>query len=257
MVVSVSAWYLLKGKHFEFAKRSMQIGLLVALVASIIQLDTGHDSAVGVSQNQPAKLAAFEAHYQTGPAPLYLFGWVNEEGQGVRFGVAIPKLLSYLVYEDWQKPVRGLNEFPPADRPPVNVVFQTYHAMVIIGMGLIALALLSVLQWVRGKLFTQRGLLWILVFSVLGPQLANQLGWASAEIGRQPWIVYGLLRTSDALSKVVNGGAIITSLVLFSLVYALLFAVFIFLLNHKIQHGPDEADLAPVAPFRKEPRADV
>ena len=257
MVVSVSAWYLLKGKHLEFAKRSMKIGLFVALAASIYQLDSGHDSAVGVSQNQPAKLAAFEAHYATGPAPLYLFGWVNEKGEKVEFGIAIPKLLSYLVYEDWTKPVRGLNEFAPADRPPVQVVFQTYHAMVAIGMGLIALALLSVVQALRGKLFTQRWLLWILVFSVLGPQLANQLGWASAEIGRQPWIVYNLLRTSDALSKVVSGGAIVSSLILFSLVYALLFAVFIFLLNHKIQHGPDETDLVPAAPFQKEPRADV
>ena len=257
MVVSVSAWYLLKGRHLDFARRSLQIGLLVALAASIIQLDTGHDSAVGVSQNQPAKLAAFEAHYQTAPAPLYLFGWVNEEGREVRFGLAIPKMLSYLVYGDWEKPVRGLNEFSPADRPPVSVVFQTYHAMVAIGMGLIALALLSVVQWGRGKLFNQRWLLGILVLSVLGPQFANQLGWASAEIGRQPWIVYGLLRTSEALSKVVSGGQIVTSLVLFSMVYALLFAVFIFLLNHKIQHGPDEADLAPVSPLTKKPRADV
>ena len=256
-VVSVSAWYLLKNKHLDFAKRSLQIGLLVALVASIMQLDTGHDSAVGVAKNQPAKLAAFEGHYTTEPAPLYLFGWVNEAGSEVRCGVAIPKLLSYLVYEDWQKPVRGLNEFAPADRPPVNVVFQTYHAMVVIGLGLIALAVFSVVQWIRGKLFTQRWLLGLLVLSVLGPQLANQLGWASAEIGRQPWIVYGLLRTSDALSKVVSGGVILSSLILFSLVYVLLFAVFIFLLNHKIQHGPDEADLTPVAPLRKEPRADV
>jgi cytochrome bd ubiquinol oxidase subunit I len=257
MVVSVSAWYLLKGKHLEFAKRSLQIGLLVALAASIMQLDTGHDSAVGVAQNQPAKMAAFEGHYQTSPAPLYVFGWVNEAGQNVRFGVAIPKMLSFLIYGDWEHPVRGLNEFAPADRPPVNIVFETYHAMVAIGMGLIGLALLSVVQWARGKLFTQRWLLSILVVSVLGPQMANQLGWASAEVGRQPWIVYGLMRTSDSLSKVVSGGEIVTSLILFSLVYALLFAVFLFLLNHKIQHGPDEADLVPVTPLRKEPRADV
>ena len=256
-VVSVSAWYLLKGKHLDFARRSLQIGLLVALAAAIMQLDTGHDSAVGVAQNQPAKLAAFEGHYATASAPLYLFGWVNEAGREVRFGLAIPKLLSYLVYGDGEKPLRGLDAFAPADRPPVNVVFQTYHAMVAIGMGLIGLAVLSVVQWARGKLFEQRWLLWVLVFSVLGPQLANQLGWASAEIGRQPWIVYGLLRTSDALSKVVSGGAIVTSLILFSLVYALLFAVFLFLLNHKIQHGPDEADLTPTGPLRKEPRADV
>jgi len=124
-------------------------------------------------------------------------------------------------------------------------------------LGLIGLALLSTVQWWRGKLFEQRWLLGILVLSVLGPQLANQLGWASAEVGRQPWIVYGLLRTSDSLSKVVSGQVIVTSLILFSLVYALLFAVFIFLLNHKIQHGPDEADLVPVGPLRNEPRADV
>ncbi|MCX6967721.1 MAG: cytochrome ubiquinol oxidase subunit I [Verrucomicrobia bacterium] len=257
MVVSVSAWYLLKGKYLDFAKRSLQMGLVVALAASLFQLYTGHDSAVGVSQNQPAKLAAFEAHYPTAPASLYLFGWVDEAGREVRFGLAIPKMLSFLIYGDGNKPVRGLNEFAPADRPPVNVVFQTYHAMVAIGLGLIGLALLSTVQWWRGKLFEQRWLLGILVLSVLGPQMANQLGWASAEIGRQPWIVYGLLRTSDSLSKVVSGGAIVSSLIMFSLVYALLFAVFIFLLNHKIQHGPDEADLTPVGPLRKEPRADV
>ena len=257
MVVSVSAWYLLKGRHIDFAKRSLQIALLVVLAASLLQLDTGHDSAVGVAKNQPAKLAAFEGHYQTAPAPLYLFGWVNDAGREVRFGVAIPKMLSYLVYGDWEKPVQGLDAFAPADRPPVNVVFQAYHAMVAIGMGLIALALFSVVQWARGKLWQQRWLLGILVLSVLGPQLANQLGWAAAEIGRQPWIVYGLLRTSDALSKVVSSGQVVSSLILFSLVYALLFAVFIFLLNHKIQHGPDEADLTPSGPLRKEPRADV
>ncbi|MEI8233226.1 MAG: cytochrome ubiquinol oxidase subunit I [Verrucomicrobiota bacterium] len=257
LVVSVSAWYLLKGRHLEFARRSMKIGLLVALASSLMQLDTGHDSAVGVSRNQPAKLAAFEAHYATGPAPLYLCGWVNEAGREVRLGVAIPKLLSYLIHGDTEKPVQGLDAFAPGDRPPVNVVFQTYHAMVALGMGLIALAVASVIQWARGKLWTQRWLLGLLVLSVLGPQLANQFGWASAEIGRQPWIVHGLLRTADAFSKGVGKEAILASLALFSLVYALLFAVFVFLLNHKIQHGPEEADLIPVAPFRKEPRADV
>ena len=257
MVVSVSAWYLLKGRHLDFAKRSLQIGLSVALAASLLQLTTGHDSAVGVSQNQPAKLAAFEALYETGPAPLYLFGWVDDKGQQVRFGVAIPRMLSYLVYGDGSKPVTGLNTFAPGDRPPVNLVFQMYHAMVVIGLGLIGLAILSVVQWWRGRLFDQRWLLGLLVVSVLGPQFANQLGWASAEVGRQPWIVYGLLRTSDALSKVVGSGVIVSSLILFSAVYALLLAVFIFLLNHKIQHGPEESDLVPLEPFRQEPRADA
>ena len=260
MVVSVSAWYLLKNKHLEFAKRSLKIGLAVALLASILQLDTGHDSAVGVAKNQPAKLAAFEGHYATAPAPLYLFGWVDNKGERVSYGLAVPRLLSYLIHGDTQKPVTGLNEFKPADRPPVNFVFQTYHAMVVIGLGLIALAVFSVAQAWRGKLWQQRWLLGILVVSVLGPQLANQLGWFSAEVGRQPWIVYNLLRTSDGLSKLVTANAIIASLVMFTFIYTLLFAVFVYLLNHKIQHGPDEADLNPPGPLAShlhESRTDV
>ena len=257
MVVSVSAWYLLKNRHLDFAKRSMKIALIVAVFASLLQLVSGHESAMGVSRNQPAKLAAFEGHFTTGPATMYLFGWVNEAGQKVNLGLGIPKGLSFLVHNDFNKPVIGLDAFAPEDRPPVNVVFQTYHAMVAIGMALIALSIYSFFQFLRGTLFQQRWLLWVLVFSVLGPQLANQLGWASAEIGRQPWIVYGLLRTRDAFSKTVGADAIIASLVMFALVYALLFAVFVFLLNHKIQHGPEESDLPPVEPFQNEPRADI
>ncbi|MEI8343218.1 MAG: cytochrome ubiquinol oxidase subunit I, partial [Verrucomicrobiota bacterium] len=232
-------------KHLEFAKRSLKIGLSIALAASILQFFSGSESAEGVSRNQPAKLAALEGHYETGPATMYLFGWVDSKGEKVRFGLGIPGFLSYLVHGNISAPVTGLREFAPQDRPPVNFVFQTYHAMIAIGMALIGLALLATLQLWRGKLFTQRWLLGLLVLSVLGPQLANQFGWFSAEVGRQPWIVYGLLRTSDALSKVVRAEAVVASLLMFAFVYALLFAVFVYLLNHKIQHGPDEADLLP------------
>jgi cytochrome d ubiquinol oxidase subunit I len=245
LVVSVSAWYLLKNKYLDFAGRSLKIGLAVALASSLLQLVTGHQSADGVSRNQPAKLAAFEGHFETAPAPQYLFGWVDAKGERFRFGVAIPGLLSYLIHGDAKKPVTGLRDFPPEDRPPVNFVFQTYHGMVAIGFSLIGLALLAMWQLWRGSLFSQRWLLGLLVPSVLGPQLANQLGWFSAEVGRQPWIVYGLLRTSEGLSKVVRSEAIVASLLMFTFVYVLLFAVFVYLLNHKIQHGPDEADLIP------------
>ena len=246
LVISVSAFYLLRKKHVDFAKASLKVGLAVALVASLLQLVTGHDSAVGVAKNQPAKLAAFEGHYETAAnTPLYLFGWVDDSGQRVRFGLGMPGMLNYLVHGDSSKPVTGLNEFPPEDRPPVNFVFQTYHVMVGIGCALIGLSVLGALFWWRGPLFEKRWLLWLLVFSVLGPQLANQLGWFSAEVGRQPWIVYGLLRTSEGLSKVVTANMVVTSLILFTVIYALLFAVFVFLLNDKIQHGPDAADLTP------------
>ncbi len=240
LVISVSAYYLLRNKNVEFAKASLKIGLSLAIFASLFQLFTGHQSAIGVSENQPAKLAAYEAHFDsTAPAPLYLFGWVNEDEREVKFGVAIPGMLSYLIHGDSEAPVTGLDSFSPDERPPVNIVFQTYHFMVAIGFALIGISLLGGFYWWRGKLFDKRWLLILFVFSVLGPQIANQLGWFSAEIGRQPWIVYGLLKTSDALSKAVDAGQIVFSLILFMIIYSLLFALFVFLLNSKIHAGPD------------------
>lgn len=246
LVLSVSAYYLLKGKHLEFAKSSFKIALGLALFASLFQLFTGHQSAVGISKTQPAKLAAFEAHYDSsGVGDLYLFGWVNDKNQEVKLGFKIPGMLSYLVYGDSKKPLTGLNAFKPEDRPAVNIVFQSYHLMVAIGFVLIALSVIGIFLVWRGKLFEKRWLLWIFVFSVLGPQVANQLGWISAEVGRQPWIVYNLLRTSEALSKVVTANHVWFSLILFTLVYALLFVLFLYLLNEKIKHGPEEAENIP------------
>jgi cytochrome d ubiquinol oxidase subunit I len=246
LVVSVSAFYLLRGRHFVFARASLKIALIVGLLASVFQWVTGHESAVGVAENQPAKLAAFEGHYETGSqAPLYLWGWVDEREERVRFGVGIPGLLSYLVHGRSEEPVTGLRDTPVNDRPPVNPVFQFYHLMVAIGGVMVAVAALAVFYWIRGTLVRQRWLLWLLVFSVLGPQLANQAGWFAAEIGRQPWIVYGYMRTSEGLSKVVQAQTVLGSLVLFTLIYLLLFAVFVYLLNDKIRHGPDAADLTP------------
>jgi len=254
-VVSVSAYYLLKRRHLDFAQRCMKVGLALALAGSLLQLVTGDISAKHVAVNQPAKLAAYEGLYHTEVAPLYVFGWVNENEQKIQFGFAIPKMLSYLTYGDVNRPVTGLEEFAPKDRPPINFVFQTYHAMVAIGFGLIGLSLLGMFLWWRGLLFAEVGwvrklVLPLMVASVLGPQFANQLGWFSAEVGRQPWIVYGLLRTSDALSKVVKADAVLTSLILFTTIYLLLFGLFIFLLNEKIQHGPDhEKDAGEPHPY--------
>ncbi len=241
-MISVAAYYLLKNRHIEFAKRSIKIALVLAVFASLFQLFTGHQGAIGVSENQPAKLAAFEGHYaKSEAAPLYLFGWVDEENQHV-FGIKIPGMLSYLIYGNFDAPVTGLNAFTEENRPPVNIVFQSYHLMVAIGFLLIAISLIGVFYWWRGKLFKTKWLLYLFVFSVLGPQIANQLGWISAEVGRQPWIVYNLLRTSEGLSKAVEAGQVWFSLILFTLIYALLFVLFIYLLNEKIQHGPDDPD---------------
>ena len=245
LVLSVNAWYILKGRHLAIAKPAFKIALAVALVASLAQLFTGHHSANGVARNQPAKLAALEGHYDSlAVADMYLLGWVDQKKQSVT-GLSVPGGLSFLLYQNFETPVRGLNSFREDERPrQVNAIFQFYHLMVAIGMTLIGLSLLGVWMWRRGKLFEKRWLLWTFVWSVLLPQIANQAGWFSAEMGRQPWVVYGLLRTSDAFSRTVTANQIVFSLVLFTLVYLVLLILFLYLLTRKIQHGPED-DMPP------------
>jgi len=247
LVVSVSAWYLLKRRHEEFARASLRVGLGVGLIASLLQLVSGHASGQGLAKNQPVKLAAFEGLYETSShAPLTLFGWVDEKNQEV-IGPKIPGLLSFLTYNDTTRLVTGLREAAPdaKDRPPVNVTFQLFHLMVAVGFWMILISAIGFLYFRRGSRFEKRWLLWLRVLSVLGPQIANQAGWFAAEVGRQPWIVQGLLRTSDGLSAVVKANTVLAAILLFSAVYILLFAVFVYLLNDKIKHGPDDADLIP------------
>lgn len=240
LVISVSAYYLLKKRHIDFAKASIKIAIVVAVVSSLGQLLTGHSSVLGVAEHQPTKLAALEGHYDaSASAPLYMWGWVDECEETVRFGIQVPGMLSYLLYGDPSKPVTGLKAFPEDERPPVNIVFQSYHIMVLLGFLLILLSLLAVLFWWRGSLFEKRWLLLIFVYTVVAPQVANQLGWIAAEVGRQPWIVYGILKTSDATSAVVSAGNILASIIMFSLIYILLFVLFLYLLNNKIQRGPE------------------
>ncbi len=243
MVLSVHAYYLRKGRYVDLSKKAFKIALIVATVTSFSQLISGHSSADGVAKNQPAKLAAMEGHYEKeAPADLYLLGWVDNENQKVS-GIGIPGGLSFLVHQDFEAPVTGLNAFKKEDRPSqVNAVFQFYHIMVSIGMFLIGLTFYACFLWWRGKLFQTKWLLWIFSFSVILPQIANQVGWFAAEMGRQPWIVYGHLRTSQGFSQEVSANQIIFSLVMFTIVYALLFLLFLYSLNKKIKHGPyDEA----------------
>ncbi len=240
LVMSVAAWYILRKQFTAHAQAMFKVGLRVAAVAALLQLFTGHRSAEYVSKYQPAKLAAMEGHYDSlAAADMYMIGWVNQEKQQTS-GIKIPGGLSFLTHGSFSAPVQGLRATPEADRPTaVNFVFQTYHAMVIIGFTLIGLTLLAAFLLWKKKLFQQRWLMIIFVGAVLLPQIANQVGWYTAEVGRQPWVVYGLLRTSHALSQTVTAHQVMFSLVLFTMVYALLFVLFLFLLHRKIQHGPD------------------
>jgi len=240
LILSVHAYYILKGRYVEISKKAFKITLVVAAIASLSQLLTGHSSAEGVSVNQPAKLAAMEGHFkESAPADLYLFGWVDKENQEVT-GLKVSGGLSFMLDQNLETEVTGLNAFPIEDQPSqVNAIFQFYHIMVAIGMFLIALSLFGLWQWKRGKLFEKKWLLWTFVFTALLPQIANQFGWFTAEMGRQPWVVYGLLRTSDALSKSVQANQVLFSLILFFIVYFVLFLLFVYLMNKKIQSGLD------------------
>jgi cytochrome d ubiquinol oxidase subunit I len=239
LVLSVHAYYIVKGRYVEISKKAFKIALIVATIVSFTQLLSGHSSADGVAVNQPAKLAAMEGHYeQSAPADLYLLGWVDDETQEVT-GLALPGGLSFLVHQDFEAPITGLNAFPEEDRPgQVNAVFQFYHIMIAIGMFLIALTFYASFLWWRGRLFETKWLMWIFSFSVILPQIANQVGWFAAEMGRQPWIVYGHLRTSEGFSQEVSSNQIVFSLVLFTIVYTLLLLLFLYSLNKKIKQGP-------------------
>ena len=245
LVISVHAYYLVKDRYVELSQKALKIGLMVATIAAFTQLITGHQSAHGVSENQPAKLAAFEGHYpEEAPGDLYLLGWVNKETQEVK-GIKLPGGLSFLVDWNFTSPIKGLNAFSEDEKPQaINAIFQFYHLMVAIGMLMIVITLFGTLQWWRGKVFSHRWYLWLLVPAVLLPQISNQVGWFAAEMGRQPWVVFGHLKTADALSESVTASNVLFSLIFFTIIYLILFLLFIYLLDKKIKAGPyDESEI--------------
>ncbi len=252
-VASVCSFYVLKGRHLEVARRCLSIAIPTTLVFTIAAALTGHHSAQQLIHTQPAKLAAMEAHFETteDPTGLYLFGWPDAEGEQVHFGVRIPYLLSFLVFNDPQKPVPAMDQIPEDERPPVWLPFQTFHLMVGLGTLMIVVASLACWSWYRDTYNQRRWLLWTIVLMPVAAMTANQAGWITAEVGRQPWIVYpsvqdGVemmgLRTADGLSESVTAEQVLSSIILFGIIYSLLFAVWVFVLNNKIQHGPETVE---------------
>jgi cytochrome d ubiquinol oxidase subunit I len=236
-ILGISAYYIIKGIHLDIAKKSFKIALGFAFVTSLLQIPIGHYHAVQVAETQPVKLAAFEGLWETqSKAPILLFGIPNVKEERTDYAVEVPGLLSFLVNFDTETIIHGLKEFPKEDRPPIHATFITFHMMLALGgffIGITALALAF-----RSKVFEQIWLMKIFLYTIPLPFIANQLGWMAAEIGRQPWIVYNLMRTRDAISPTVSAGEIIFSIIMFSCIYALLFGVWIFLLRHRIQEGP-------------------
>lgn len=242
LVISISAWYALKSRHTQFAKDSLRIAIPFASVVLLLSVLSGHHSALGVAKNQPTKLAAFEGLFETkGSANLTLMGYVDTEAEKV-YGISLPGMLSYFIYGDTQAAVTGLKEYPKDEWPPIQITFQSFHLMTAMwGMMVLAVFISFYLFKRIGKApFTkiERAMWLFLVGSILFPMVANEAGWIAAEVGRQPWIVWGLLKTKDGISPNVDADMVKKSIFAFTAVYSLLFVLFLFLLNLKIEHGP-------------------
>ena len=280
MVASIGAWWLLRGRHLDYARVSLKIGIAVATVACLLQMVAADATARSVARHQPTKLAAMEGLQESRKeAPLSIVGWVHwtRDANGQIIGVEekairLPGLLSILVSGDFLHPARGsetrvqgLTELPrqellrarypdaseaelaklrPKYWPNAPVVFQMFHLMVLLGVTMTTGALLSCWWWKTGKLWNLqlKATRVLLGFLVMGPflaEVATQAGWFTTELGRQPWIVYEVLKTGEAVSPVIRPPQVLTSIVLFFLIYVFLTILFVSLLNQKIKHGPE------------------
>lgn len=261
--LAVGAWYLLRGKHADFAMKTIRVGAVVGIVASCALIVTAHSSAVEVSQEQPTKLAMMEGMYDDEVPPLYAFGWVDEENQQVITPFSIPGGTSFLATGTWDAQYQGLNSLAQTEKYgdmdvadlPVNLVFQSYHLMVAMYGLIMITAILAVVFSLRGgRIRSMRWLQKLLLVSPLFPFIAIQVGWITAEVGRQPWVVYpstsgpdGVsLLTNNAISQSVSAPELLMTLALFAAVYVFLFVGWARVISRFIKRGPVD-DAAPAA----------
>jgi cytochrome d ubiquinol oxidase subunit I len=240
-MAGIAAYVLLKGKESEAGKESLKLAVIFGLVVSVLELaPSGHEHARQVARTQPEKFAAIEGLYtsQTG-APVVLFAVPVDRPPELKAPIEIPGLLSWMAFGDVNAPIKGLNEFPSDEIPPLFLTFVSFHNMVILGLYFIVVMALGTYKLYKGTLWESRKYLTLLVWSIPLPLIACQFGWIAAEVGRQPWIVYRILRTSQAASVTVSSGEILFSIILFALIYAFLGILYVYLLIKKIKHGPD------------------
>ena len=255
--LALGGWYLLKNKHTDFAMKTVRIGAVVGIVASCAMIVTAHASAVQVSEEQPTKLAMMEGMYNDEVPPLYAFGWVDEENEKVITPFAIPGGTSFLATGTWDTEYKGLHSLAQEEKysdmdvadQPVNLVFQTYHLMVAMYGLIMVTAILAIVFSMRGeRIRSMRWLQKLFVISPLFPFVAIQVGWITAEVGRQPWVVYPsttgpdgvALLTNDAISQSVSAPELLITLGLFLAVYLFLLIGWVRVISHFVKQGPDE-----------------
>lgn len=243
LVAGVGAYLIVKNKEPELGKKAVRLAVIFGLAVSLLELfPFGHESARQVAETQPAKFAALQGLYETkAQAPIALFAIPTYPPPKLKAAIEIPGVLSWLTFGNVHTPVTGIDAFAEDEVPPLFLTFVSYHNMVILGLFFIGIMSLAALQLWRKKLWENRFLLKLLVFSIPLPILACELGWIAAEVGRQPWIVYRLMRTAEGLSFTVPAGDVLFSFFLFGLIYLCLGGLYVFLLLLEIRRGPEPA----------------
>jgi len=243
VVTAVGAFYTLRGRHPVQAHLYLRAGTVVGLIASmLVAFPTGDQQAKMVGNHQPVTLAAMEGRFVGGPmAGVAVIGQPNVAARRLDNPIEIPGALSFLAYGTLQSYVHGLQEYPEATWPDnIELLYYSFHLMITLGTLFILLMAYAGFQNWRGRLETSTGLLWVLMLAFPFPYIANTLGWMTAELGRQPWLVYGLFRTSQGYSKVVSSGDTIFTLIGFIGLYFMLGLLFLFLVGREIGSGPDD-----------------
>jgi cytochrome d ubiquinol oxidase subunit I len=255
-MAAVGAFYLLSGRHEKHARIFVKVGVLAGVLSSLVQLfPTGDGQGRMVAQHQPVTLAAMEALFQSQPgAPIVLIGQPNTDARNIDNPLIIPDMLSFLTYRRWRAQVQGLDAFPVGAWPQnIPLLYYSYHIMVGLGTIFIAIMVIATFLLWRGKLFDAPWILWVLMLSVPFPYIANTAGWLTAELGRQPWLVYGLLRTDQGYSRTVSAGNGLFTLLGFMGMYTVLGILFLFMVRREIEHGPEPvaAERPSIAPLEQ------
>ena len=238
---AVGAYYLLEGKFLEHGRNFLRVGVIAGTIFCILQIfPTGDLHGKYMARHQPVTTAAMEGLFKTeAGAPIVLIGQPDEEHQRIDNPLAVNRVLSFLIYGTTTAEVKGLNEFPKDVWPTsIPLLYYSYHIMAGLGTIFVAVMVVAVVLLWRKKLFTSRWMLWILLLCLPLPYIANTAGWMTAEIGRQPWLVYNIMRTTEGYSKYVNTGNGLFTLLGFMGLYAVLAILFLYLMHREIAHGP-------------------
>jgi len=235
----VAAWYLIKQHHTKEAQTILKTAIIIFCIMSLVQFVSGHIHSVQVTNLQPEKMATFEALWQTQQgAPMSIIGIPVESEKKTYFEIKIPKLLSLLAYFDPDALVKGRDAFPDDELPPVLLPYFSYHIMIGLGSLFALISFIAIVLLLTKKLLTAKWFWYVLVVAIPLPIIANEFGWIAAEVGRQPWAVYKVLKTVDAVSTIVPATHVLLSLIIFSFIYLLLVVLFTTILFKIIKKGP-------------------